>query len=119
MSVFEWMGMNWEIVGICFGILVNVLGLAYNVYKLCRSGKIKALQHAMILAEAAREFELEAEGYVGYSAAEKLNYVLSRLRTLAAELGCEYDESKLVAMIESDITFSKGVNAHASNDTLE
>ena len=49
MSFFEWIGANWELVGICFGILVNALGLAYNVYKLCRSGKLKALQQAALL----------------------------------------------------------------------
>ena len=119
MNLFEWMGMNWEIVGICFGILVNVLGLAYNVYKLCRSGKVKALQHTMMLAEAAREYEMEAESFPQYSAAEKLNYVLSRLRTLSAELGCEYNESKLVHMIETDIAYSKGVNARSDDTPLE
>ena len=118
MSFFEWIGENWELVGICFGILVNALGLAYNIYKLCRTGKVKALQQAAILAEAAREYEKEAEGFEGYSSAEKLHYVLSRLHTLSAELGCQYDEEKMIGMVESDIAFSKCVNAK-NTDRLE
>ena len=118
LSFFEWIGANWELVGICFGILVNALGLAYNVYKLCRSGKVKALQHAVVLAEAAREYEQEAEQFEGYGAAEKLHYVLSRLQTLSAELGCQYDEEKMIRMVESDIAFTKCVNAK-QGDRLE
>lgn len=118
MSFFEWIGANWELVGICFGILVNALGLAYNVYKLCRSGKVKALQQAVMLAEAAREYEEEAEQFEGYSAAEKLHYVLSRLQTMSAELGYQYDEERMIRMIESDIAFSKRVNAK-DGDRLE
>ena len=111
MNIFDWIFANWELVGICFGILVNAIGVVYNICKLCRSGRLKALQHAVTLAEAAREFELEAERFEGYTAAEKLHYVLSRLRTLAADLGCEYDEERLTAQIEADIAFSKRVNA--------
>ena len=118
MDFFEWIGANWELVGICFGILVNAAGLAYNVYKLCRSGKLKALQQATILAEAAREYEKEAEQFEGYSSAEKLHYVLSRLHTLSAELGCPYDEGKMIGIVESDIAFSKCVNAQSA-DKLE
>ncbi len=118
MNFFEWIGANWELVGICFGILVNAAGLAYNVYKLCRSGKLKALQQAAILAEAAREYEQEAERFDSYSSAEKLHYVLSRLQTLSAELGCAYDEEKMIRMVESDIVFSKRVNAK-NEDELE
>ena len=118
LNFFEWIGANWELVGICFGILVNAAGLAYNIYKLCRSGKLKALQQAAILAEAAREYEEEAEQFEGYSSAEKLHYVLSRLHTLSAELGCAYDEEKMIHMVESDIAFSKRVNAKDA-DKLE
>lgn len=118
MKVIEWIWENWELIGICFGILVNAMGLIYNIYKMCANGKLKALQHAVTLAEAARAYELEAEAFEGYNSAEKLNYVLSRLRVLAAELGCTYNETELVRMIEDDISFSKGVNA-VSCDTLE
>ena len=118
MSFFEWIGANWELVGICFGILVNVAGLAYNVFKLCRSGKLKALQHTVILAEAARDYEKEAVQFEGYSSAEKLHYVLSRLHTLSDELGCAYNEDEMIHMVESDIAFSKCVNSK-TEDKLE
>lgn len=114
----QWMIENWEVVGICFGILVNALGLAYNIYKYCRSGKVSVLQNLLTLAEAAREYEAEAEQFHSYTGEEKLHYVLSRLRVLAAELGCPYNEEEMIARIESDIDFSKRVNA-AHGDALE
>ena len=114
----QWIVENWEIVGICFGILVNALGLAYNVYKYCRSGRVSALQNLIKLTEAAREYEAEAEQFQSYSAEEKLHFVLSRLRVLAAELGCPYNEEEMIAQIEADIDFSKRVNA-PQGDALE
>ena len=117
--MFEWISQNWELVGICFGILVNAAALAYNVYKFCRTGKLKGLQNMTALFEAAREYELQAEQFPEYSSAEKLNYVLSRLRVLATELGCQFNEEELVARIESDIAYSKGINAGARSDSLE
>ena len=117
--MLEWIGGNWEIVGICFGILVNAAGLAYNVYKFCRAGKLRALQNMTTLFDAAREYELQAEQFTGYTSAEKLNYVLSRLRVLATELGCAFDEAAMVARIESDIAYSKGVNGVGKGESLE
>ncbi len=119
MAVLEWISANWELVGICFGILVNAAALAYNIYKLCRTGKIKNIENIAALFEAAREYELQAEQFEDYSSAEKLNYVLSRLRVLSAELGCEFNETELTARIEADIAYSKGVNATGRADTLE
>ncbi len=119
MTVLEWISANWELVGICFGILVNAAALAYNIYKFCRTGRLKGLQSMTALFEAAREYELQAEQFTDYSSAEKLNYVLSRLRVLATELGCEFNEAELTARIESDIAYSKGVNATDKADTLE
>ena len=118
MKVFEFIAGNWELVGIIFGILVNAAALAYNVYKFCRVGRVRALENMRVMLEAAREYEMEAERFEGYTSAEKLNYVLSRLRTLAAELGCAFREEEMVAQIESDIAYSKGVNARPS-DKLE
>ncbi|MBE6581213.1 MAG: hypothetical protein E7650_06330 [Ruminococcaceae bacterium] len=117
--MLEFIGANWELVGICFGILVNLAGLVYNIYRFCSAGKLKALQNMTALFEAAREYELQAEKYQGYSSAEKLNYVLSRLRVLAGELGCTFDEEEMVARIEADIAYAKGVNAAPHNDMLE
>lgn len=117
--MLEFVSANWELIGICFGILVNLAGLAYNVYRFCSAGKLKALQGMTALCEAAREYELQAEQFRGYSSVEKLNYVLSRLRVLSGELGCTFDEAEMVARIEADIAYSKGVNAAHSGDALE
>ena len=55
-----------------------------------------------------------AEGFPSYTSAEKLQYVLSRLRIFTAELGCDFDEAALTERIEADIAFSKEVNADKS-----
>ena len=114
MCVIDFITENWEIISIVFGIVVNLVAIGYNVYRFCRLGKVKSLQNFITLADAARKFEMEAEAFQGYSAAEKLNYVLSRLRTLAAELGCGFNEEEMIATVEADIAFSKVVNAKPS-----
>ena len=112
--MLQWIGQNWELICICFGIAVNALGLGYNVYKFWRSGTLHTAQKWLLVLEAAREYELEAERYTGYSAAEKLQYVLSRLRIFTSEMGVTYDEEKLTEQIRADIAFSKEVNATKS-----
>ena len=114
MKVFDFIACNWELAGILFGILVNAAALAYNVYKFCRNGRVRTLENMQVMLEAAREYEVEAERFEGYTSVEKLNYVLSRLRTLAADLGCAFREEEMVAQIEADIAFSKRVNAPPS-----
>lgn len=99
---------------IAFGVLVNALGLAYNIYKLCRSGRGQRAEDWIAVLEAAREFEQEAESLTACTAAEKLQYVLGRLNEFMAERGCTFEEEALVAQIEADITFSKEVNARKS-----
>lgn len=115
MQFLKWVAGNREITAILFGILVNTLGLLYNIYKFCRSGKAHSLQSWLTLLEAARRYEAEAEACPDYTSAEKLNYVLTRLRGLSSELGYPYDEEKFTAQVEADIAFSKTVNAHKSN----
>ena len=38
---------------------------------------------------------------------------------ISGELGCTFDEAEMVARIEADIAYSKGVNAAHSGDALE
>ena len=111
MEILQWIHANWDLIFICLGVLVNAAGLVYNICKFCRSGKAKSTADWIRILEAAREYEVEAEGFPDYSAAEKLQYVLSRLRTVTAELGVAFDEEGLTAQIEADIAFSKAVNA--------
>lgn len=110
----EWLQTNWEFICILFGILVNALGLAYNVYKFYRSGCAKSSANWLAILEAMRQYEREAEAFTEYSSAEKLQYVLSRLRVFTSDLGCGFDEEKLIAQVEADIAFSKEVNADKS-----
>lgn len=114
MNILLWLNENWELICICFGILVNAAGVAYNIYKLCRGTHAKSAVKWLTLLEAARQYEIEAEQFEDYTAAEKLQYVLSRLRVLTAELGYPFDEARLSAQIEADIAFSKEVNATKS-----
>ena len=110
-----WLNQNWELICICFGILVNAVGVAYNVYKLCRGTHGKSAAKWLAILDAARQYEIEAEQFESYTATEKLQYVLSRLRVLTAELGYPFDEARLRARIEADIAFSKEVNATKSD----
>ena len=114
MNILVWLEQNWEVIGIAFGVLVNAIGLAYNICKFCRSGHSKSAADWLKILEAAREYEVEAEHFAEYSAAEKLQYVLSRLRIFTAELGCTFDEERLIAQIEADIAFTKEVNGKKS-----
>ena len=114
MNFWEWIAQNWELVCICLGILVNAGALGYNLYKMLRSGKLRDTKARLELLDAARRFEIEAEAFVDYSGAEKLHYVLSRLRNYAAELGCTFDEQSMTDRIAEDIAFSKAVNADKS-----
>ena len=114
MNVLLWLNQNWELICICFGILVNAVGVAYNIYKLCRGTHAKSAARWLTILEATRQYEIEAEQFQDYTAAEKLQYVLSRLRTLPAELGIPFAEARLTAQIEADIAFSKEVNATKS-----
>jgi hypothetical protein len=114
MEFLPWIREYWDMILVVFGIIVNALGLAYNVYKLCRAGKAGSAANRIRIMEAARRYEIEAEAFSSYTSAEKLQYVLSRLRVFTAELGCAFDEAALIEGIEADIAFSKAVNAEKS-----
>jgi hypothetical protein len=114
MEFLQWIRDNWDLILVIFGVLVNAFGLIYNICKFCRAGKAKSAANWIRIIEAARQYEIEAEGFTSYTSAEKLQYVLSRLRVFTAELGCAFDEEALTARIEADIAFSKEVNADKS-----
>lgn len=105
---------NWELICICLGIAVNALGLVCNIVKYVRSGGKLHAQQLSCLLEAARTYECEAELIEGADGAEKLEYVLSRMRQYTAEMGYVYDEAALIRAVEADIAFSKRVNATKS-----
>ena len=111
MEIFNTISLNWELICIAFGVLVNLAGFVFNITKLCRAGRGSDAETWLALIEAARVYEQEAEGFVHYTSAEKLQYVLSRLRVFTAELGCGFDEERLIEQISADIAFSKAVNA--------
>lgn len=114
MSFLEWLAQNWEIVCVCFGLVVNALALTMNIRKYLHIGGACTTQGMLAILEAARRFECEAELMTGYSGAEKLQYVLSRLRVFTADMGYPYDEEALRSTVEADIAFSKAVNADKS-----
>ncbi len=114
MNFFEWLSENWELVCILFGIFVNAAGLGYNVVKYLRSGGFRRAEQRLALLEAARQYECEAEAMQNYTGAEKLQYVLTRLRRFTAEQNMSFDEQALTEQIEADIAFTKQVNADKS-----
>ena len=114
MIVFDWVMTQLDLVILALTVLLNLALLASWVLRIWRGDRATALQKWLKMLEAAREFEMEAEGFSHYSAAEKLNYVLSRLRTLAVQLEIPFEEGRLVAAVEKDIAFSKVVNVEES-----
>ncbi len=107
MNVLNWLLAHRELVAFLGVILLNLVALGYNILCMCRNGKAKDLKNWIELIRAARQYELEAEGLVGVDGAEKLSYVLARLRARTAELGCAFEEERLIAMITEDIGFGK------------
>ncbi len=110
-TVLEWLGENWELICICFGILINAAGLAYNVTRYVRAGGLRRAEGWQELLAAARKYECEAEGVAGLDGAAKLEYVLSRLREYTALLGFEYDREALTELVEKDVGFANELNA--------
>ena len=114
MNVLRWIQENRELLCICFGLLLNLAGVIYHVWRSCRAGGMKRLEDWLAILEAARQFEREAELLLEGTTAEKLQYVLSRLRVFTAEQGLPFEEKRLKKQIEADMT--KG-NARAEADT--
>lgn len=115
MKVLQWIDENWELICICVGLLFNLIGLIYNILRARRCGALTNAADWLAILEAARQYEKEAERFTEYSGAEKLQYVLSRLRVFAADLGCYFDEEAVIDQIETDIAFSKEVNGREAD----
>ncbi len=116
MNILCWIRENWGLICIGLGVLVNALGLAYNVVKYVRAGGLRRAGQRLALWEAARRFECEAQAMENYTGAEKLQYVLSRLRQLTAEMGVDFDERELTEQISADVAFAKEMNATKSEE---
>ena len=104
-AIGNWLSQNWGLICICFGILINAAGLAYNVTRYVRAGGLRRAEGWQELLAAVHKYECEAEGMEGMDGAAKLEYVLSRLREYTALLGFEYDREMLVDVVEKDIAF--------------
>ena len=87
MNILLWLNENWELICICFGILVNAAGVASNIYKLCRSGHAKGAARWLTILEAARQYEVEAEQFQDYTAAESCNTCSPVCGSLPQSLG--------------------------------
>ena len=106
----NWIGENWGLICICFGILINAVGLVYNVTRYVRAGGLRRAEGWQELLAAARKYECEAESIAGLDGAAKLEYVLSGLQEYTALLGFEYDREMLAGMVEKDIDFVNEMN---------
>ncbi len=105
-AVLNWLGGNWELICICFGILINTVGVVYNVTRYVRAGGLRRAEGWQELLAAVRRYECEAEGTEGLDGAAKLEYVLERMQEYTALLGFEYDREMLTEVVEKDITFA-------------
>ena len=102
---------NWELICICFGIFVNLLGLVYNVIRYVRAGGLRRAGDWQELLGVLRKYECEAEGVAGLDGAAKLEYVLEKMREYTDVLGEVYDRESLTEMISRDIDFANEINA--------
>ncbi len=107
----EWFAENWELICICFGILINALGVIYNVYRYVRAGGLRRTEGWQELLDMSRKYACEAEGQEGLSGAQKLEYVLTRLREYTDLMGFEYDSGALSALVSGEIGFANELNA--------
>ena len=110
-AMVQWLAENWELLCIFFGIAVNAVGLAYNVTRYVRAGGLRRAEGWQELLAAARKYECEAEGIEGFDGAQKLEYVLSKMREYTALLGFEYDRDMLESVVAKDICFANELNA--------
>ena len=104
MNVLRWIQENRELLYVCFGLLLNLVGVIYHVWRSCRVGGMSQPEDWLAILEAARQFEQEAELLFEGSTAEKLQYVLSKLRAFTAERGLPFEEARLTKQIEADMT---------------
>ena len=116
MLFLQWLTQNRELMFICIGVLINAVGLLYNVMKYLRAGGVKSSKMLLAMRDAARRFECEAENEQGLTGAQKLAFVLEKLRQLSEKMKYPYDEKQMIAMIEEDIAFSREVNATKSEE---
>lgn len=105
-AVLIWFRENWGLICICFGILINAAGLAYNVTRYIRAGGLRRAEGWQELLAAARKYECEAESIAGMDGAAKLEYVLAKLEEYTALLGFEYDREMLEGVVQKDIAFA-------------
>ena len=111
MQLIKWFTENPQAVPLLFGILINLAGLAYNLYEYIRSGKGRDVRGWLLMLEAARQFEMEAEATAGLASAGKLAFVLEKLNAFAAGQGLPFDAEKCRRQVEEDIAFTRQVNA--------
>lgn len=111
MQFMKWFTENPQAITLLLGIIINFVGLAYNLYEYIRSGKGRDVHGWLRILEAARQFEMEAEAMPELSSAEKLSFVLEKLSIFTAEQGLPFDAEKCRRQVEEDIAFSKQVNA--------
>ena len=107
----ECLSENWELICICFGILINALGVGYNVYRYVRAGGLRRAEGWQELLDASRRYACEAERIAGLNGAQKLEYVLARLREYTDLMGFDYDTELLTGVVEGEIRFANELNA--------
>lgn len=107
----RWISENWELICICFGLFVNLLGLLYNIIRYVRAGGLRRAGEWQELQSVLRRYECEAEGMEGLDGVEKLEYVLCKMREYSETLGLGFDREMLNGMVEKDIGFVNEMNA--------
>ena len=107
----DMIGENWELICIGFGLLVNAVGLLYNVIRFFRRGGLRRVSEWQELLNVLHGYECEAEGIVGLDGVGKLEYVLSKMREYTEIAGLLYDREMLEEAVARDIGFANELSS--------
>lgn len=99
------------------GILIVVVSFLIPLVKNAKAKK--ALKTTLDIATAIRPYVIEAEKFVNYTGAEKLNYVMTKANQYAIENGLKFDAEATKKEIEELIELTKQVNKREKDEAYQ
>lgn len=106
------------VVSIIGAVLLLVAFIAITIKLIIKIAKLIKEGKWSELADSLLDYIKSAETLVT-DGKTKLEVALAKARTFCAEHKLEYDEQKVISLIEKDIEFSKTVNAHEVEEDIE
>lgn len=100
-------------IGLIVGFIALTIKLCIDLYKKIKEGKWSEIPDLLL------NYMSDAEQLKGADGNTKKEVVLSKVRTYCAENKLQFDENKVSEMIESNIDFSRSVNAKEKAEEAE